>query len=91
MRKAFDFRITPPRTTSEIDLVLSRGRHHYLVEIKSNHRIDWVEVRKMENTASIFPNLKRAFYLSNDPSRQKSSRVECLHWRQFISHFRELT
>ncbi len=88
--KGFRLSYYSTKNNVEIDLILTRGRSHFLVEIKSNLRIDPVEVSAMEATASVFPSLNRAFYLSNDPSHQRIGKIECLHWKDFLTQFQKL-
>lgn len=88
--KGFRFSYYATKNNVEIDLVISRGTSNHLVEIKSKNKIDPTEVSTMGAAASAFPHLKRAFYLSNDSSRQKIGNIECMHWRTFLSIFKKL-
>ncbi len=88
--KGFRFSYYATKNNVEIDLVISRGTSNHLVEIKSKNKIDPTEVSTMGAAASAFPHLKRAFYLSNDSSRQRIGNIECMHWRTFLSIFEKL-
>lgn len=85
-----DFRLSffATKNNVEVDLVLSKGRSHHLIEIKSSERIDDVEVRSLNTLSQSFPGVDRLFYLSNEKSPQKVDKVECLHWAEFLKVFK---
>ena len=85
--RELDYRFSYLQTqhNAEIDLILSRGHENIAIEIKSNQRIDPIEVRKLENLACDLPNQTRVFYLSQDPSRQKIGKVNCLPWTEVFN------
>lgn len=72
------------KNDNEIDLVLSRGRHHIACEIKSADVVDIHEVKKLETLATDIKNCAQIFYLSRDPRRQQIGKVTCLFWRDFL-------
>jgi len=84
LEKYFRFSYYATKNNVEVDLVLSRGRSHCLVEIKSSTRIDPTEVRSLQETLSAFPSGTKAFYVSNDESHQKMGKIECVHWNKFL-------
>lgn len=88
--KGFRLSYFATKNDVEIDLILTKGQSHYLVEIKSGNRIDPVEVNALAKTATAFKNLKGVFYLSSDESHQKVQNVECQHWHKFLTHFKNL-
>jgi len=87
-----DFRLSyfATKNNVEVDLILSKGRFNYLIEIKSKDRIDQTEVNTLKGVAESFPNVKEVFYLSNDPSHQKIHDINCIHWKQFLIDFENL-
>lgn len=87
-----DFRLSyfATKNNVEIDLVLTKGRTNYLIEIKTTSRIDPSEVRTMNQIAADFPGLGRSFYLSNDCSRQKVGKIDCIYWQDFLQIFKKL-
>ena len=89
---AKDFRLSFFRTKggSEVDLVLSKGRQVFLLEIKSAERIEEVEVRKLARLRDDFGAEAKAFYLSRDQQDRKIASVRCQHWQKFLLAFREL-
>lgn len=69
----------------EVDLILSRGKERFFIEIKSTERIDELEARSLENQLkdlTIKPT--RIIYLSRDPRAQRIGQVECRHYREVI-------
>lgn len=84
-----DFRLSylATKNGAEIDLILSKGREVYAVEIKSSSQIDEVEVKKMLRMASEIKNIKTMFYVSNCTSKRKIENVLCLHWKDFLNDF----
>lgn len=83
-RKHFRLSHYQTSTDQEIDLILSKGMKHILVEIKSTSRIDRVEVEKMDRISQGFGAAEK-FFLSQDPTESTIGKVRCLHWRDFIS------
>lgn len=88
--KDFRFSYFATKNNVEIDLVMTKGRSHYLIEIKSGNKIDGVEVATLNSISSDISHVKKVFYLSNDKSHQKIKNVECLHWSQFLASFQDL-
>lgn len=82
-----DYRLSFLRTKNdnEIDLILSRGRHHVACEIKSADRVEEKDVRRVEVLAGDIKNCKSVYYLSRDPRPQKIGDVSCLFWKDFIA------
>lgn len=71
----------------EVDLVLSKGRRHTLIEIKSADRIDVQEVASLARLSTSFPGLRKVYYLSRDPHALRIQNIECLHWQEFLKSF----
>jgi uncharacterized protein len=67
----------------EIDLVLTKGRQTFTIEIKSNARIDEIEVRKMSRIAEALQPTRK-FFVSLDPTPSKIEDVECLPMTHFF-------
>lgn len=88
--KGFRLSYYGTKNNVEIDLILTRGKTHFLIEIKSNEKIDETEVKAMAAATETFPNVKRLFYLSRDESHQKIGKIECMNWKLFLSKFSEL-
>jgi len=80
-----DFNLYQYYTTAggEIDLILSRGREVFAVEIKSTDRIDLSDVSKIKQIASAL-KLKSIYIVSRDPNKQVVDNVICLGWRDFF-------
>lgn len=78
-----DFKLSFFRTKEgrEIDLILSRSRKTYLIEIKSRDRVDFDEVKKFKLLAAEFSGAE-AYYLSRDPTPTLEHGVRCLPWAQ---------
>lgn len=73
---------------AEIDLILSRGKRHVLLEIKSTTRADEIEIRKLARLAEAFKGGDvQAYYLSRDPHEAQVSGVICKHWTRFLEKF----
>ncbi|NUM89758.1 MAG: ATP-binding protein [Bdellovibrionales bacterium] len=87
-----DFRLSyyATRDGTEIDLILSRGQHHYLVEIKAGDRVVAAEAERLRKLSSGFKNVRGVFHLSNDPGELDVGGVRCLHWRTFLERFKDL-
>ncbi len=87
-----DFRLSYFATKNdvEVDLVLTKGTSHYLIEIKSTRKIDETEVKTLGTLMNDFRGIKKAFYVSNDTSREKINKVECLNWKDFLNEFKGL-
>lgn len=69
----------------EIDLILTKGRRHYAIEIKSAQHIDESEVKRTYALAKDIPNLKKIFYISNHKEQRMCHGVECLYWADFLN------
>jgi len=74
----------------EVDLILSKGKGHILIEIKFSEKIDEKEVHTLHRVAESFPRVKGVYYLSRDPGRYKMESVLCVHWREFLRDFKDL-
>lgn len=70
-------------TNQEVDLLLSKGRELFAVEMKSTKRIDSVEVAAFARIAKGL-KAKRLYYVSQDPIASEIDGVRCLHWQDFI-------
>lgn len=81
----YQFSFLQTRNSLEIDLILSRGKEHIAIEIKSASKIDIIEVHKLESLAADLPNSTRIYYISKDPSQQKIGEVICLPWYEIFS------
>jgi predicted AAA+ superfamily ATPase len=84
----YQFSFLQTRNDLEIDLILSRGKQHIAIEIKSALKIDPVEVRKLESLATDLPNSTKIYYLSKDPSRQKIGEVICIPWYEILAEIK---
>ncbi len=86
-----DFRISYLQTKNgtEIDLILSKGRYSYAIEIKSNKQVDNREVAKLKKISGDIKNLKDVFYISTDPTPKLIDGVHCLPWADFFTYFRD--
>ncbi|OQW49382.1 MAG: hypothetical protein A4S09_11885 [Proteobacteria bacterium SG_bin7] len=73
------------KNLAEVDLVLSKGQRHLLIEIKSSARIDESDVHSLERIARDFPGEKKLYYLSNDRHKLKIGKVHCLPWDLFLT------
>lgn len=84
-----DFRLSylTTKSNAEVDLILSRGRNHFAIEIKSSDQIDPIEVRKLKSLAGDIPNIQKMFLISNHPHRRLIDDVLCLHWTEFLDLF----
>ncbi len=86
-QKDFKLSFLKTKNDAEIDLILSKGRHHYAIEIKSSNQIDLGEVKKLKALASDIKNIKTIFYISTCKDRRTIENVQCLHWQDFIKEF----
>ncbi len=85
-----DFRLSYFATKNglEIDLILSKGRKTFLIEIKSSIKIDALEVSKIARASENFGNIAvEPYYLSQDPNSVIIDGVKCMHWSKFIAEF----
>ncbi|MBF0205400.1 MAG: ATP-binding protein [Oligoflexia bacterium] len=82
-----DYRLSfyATKNGAEIDLILSKGRKHILVKIKSSSKIDEGEVNKLARIAAEFPTPNEIFYVSQFPEEIKIDQVICCHWRSFLN------
>ena len=85
--RELDYRVSFLETKhgAEIDLLLSRGREHWAIEIKSSTRVDPIEAAKLEAIAGDIPGKKRLVYLSQDGKNMRIGQVECMNWVDFFS------
>jgi len=89
-QKGFKLSYFATKNNVEIDLVLTKNRTHYLIEIKSSDLVDEREVTSLERIAKDFPNIKKVFYLSNQKQGMKIGLVDCLNWTAFLRDFEKL-
>lgn len=82
--KDFHLSYLATKNGPEIDLILSKGRTHYAVEIKSKSEIDRGEVAKIRKLAADIKNLKQIYYVSNTPKSLEIDGVLCVHWKEFL-------
>jgi uncharacterized protein len=87
-----DFRLSylATKNGAEIDLILSRGREHFAIEIKASSQVDEVTANKLSRLAPEIKNIKGMFLLSNDPVRREIASVNCLPWQDFLREFKSL-
>ncbi len=89
-QKDFILSYLKTKNDAEIDLILSKGRYHFAIEIKSSKYIDTKEVKKLKALAEDIKNIKKVFYISNCKDKRTIDDVQCLHWQDFISDFQKL-
>lgn len=84
-----DFRLSfyATKNNIEIDLILSKGNSHYLIEIKSKNKIDETEVNQFSELAKDFKAVAGIYYLSNCPTKMKIKDVNCMYWKDFLNSF----
>jgi uncharacterized protein len=70
--------------SGEIDLVLTKGRQTFAIEIKSSAHIDEVEVRHMSRISEALQPTRK-FFISLDPTPSKIEDVECLPMSHFFN------
>ena len=89
---AKDFRLSFYRTKagSEVDLILSKGRQIFLIEIKSSERVDEVEARQLARLCKDFGVSAKAYYVSRDTFERRIEGVHCLNWQKFLIEFKKL-
>lgn len=80
-QKDFQLSFFATKNQVEVDLILSKGRNHILLEIKSGEKIDEAEVLKLQRIATNFPRERSVYYISRDPGRYKIQSVLCVHWQ----------
>lgn len=87
-----DFKLSYFATKSgtEVDLVLSKAKKNYLIEIKSTDSVDDREVASLSRLSKDFSNLKTAFYISQDQRPRLQDGVRCLPWQSFLTEFKGL-
>lgn len=76
-----DFKLSHFRTKEgkEIDLILSRARKLFLIEIKSSDKVNPTHVEKFSKWAKEFSGAKM-YFLSQDPRATEIAGVRCLPW-----------
>jgi len=81
-----DFRLSFMQTKNkaEIDLILSRGKSIYAIEIKSDDAIDTQKVRKLRTLAGDIKNITAIYYVSRHSKRRMIEGVVCCHWLDFF-------
>lgn len=77
-----DFRLSffATKEGAEVDLVLSRRKEVYFVEIKSSEHVDLTEVRKLKAIGKAVAS--RCYFLSKCKVPQEIEGVRCLPWQQ---------
>jgi predicted AAA+ superfamily ATPase len=77
-----DFRLSffATKEGAEVDLVLSRGKEVFFIEIKSSEQIDLTEVRKLRAIGRDVAT--QCYYLSKCKVAQEVEGVRCLPWQQ---------
>lgn len=82
-----DFRISHYQTSTgqEIDLILSKGMHDILIEIKSTQHIDRMEVEKFARISKGFKKCQR-YFISQDKIISEIDGVTCMPWQKAIEH-----
>lgn len=82
-----DFRMSYLRTKAgfEIDLILSKGRKNFLVEVKSTTRIDPAEVAQLARNTEDINQISGRYYVSLDQAEVELNGVQCLSWRMFLT------
>jgi len=84
LKKGFKLSFYTTKNGGEVDLILSKGNNHKLIEIKSASSIDESELRKVSEIGSAFPGKVECFYLSQSPVLAKIQGVKCFHWQKGI-------
>jgi predicted AAA+ superfamily ATPase len=81
-----DYRLSHLRTKSgfEIDLVLSKGRDNFLIEVKSTARIDTSEVAQLARNTADFKQITGRYYVSLDQAEVELHGIQCMPWRRFF-------
>ncbi|NMC64187.1 MAG: ATP-binding protein [SAR324 cluster bacterium] len=84
-----DYRLSYFQTPkgAEIDLILTRSKQHYLIEIKSTDAIDEIEVRSLGRFAADFGGSATAVYLSQSSIRVDIEGVQCWNWKDWLRTF----
>lgn len=90
LKKNFKLSYFATKNNVEVDLILTKNRKHHLIEIKSSTSIDENEVQTLNHLADSFPHLQSVFYLSRYPKQLKIGKVVCMHWQNYLIHFRDL-
>ncbi|TVQ80692.1 MAG: ATP-binding protein [Bradymonadales bacterium] len=67
----------------EIDLVLSRGKEVFAVEVKSGDQVDPIEVKKFSRLADVLKP-SRKILVSQDPIASSIEGVDCLSWQRAL-------
>jgi predicted AAA+ superfamily ATPase len=88
--KDFKFSYYATKNNLEIDLILTSGSSHYLLEIKSKEKVAETEVKSLASAGRDFKNVKGIFYISKDESHLEIEGVQCMHWRAFLEKFSRL-
>jgi predicted AAA+ superfamily ATPase len=78
-----NYRVSYLRTKAgfEVDLILSKGREHIFVEVKSATTIDESEVTHLANTSEV----SKIYYVSQDLVEIEISGVRCTNWKKFLA------
>jgi len=88
--KDFKLSFYATKNDVEIDLILSKNKKHYLIEIKSSHQIDRSEVTKFSKATGAFRHVEKCFYLSQDKNECKIENINCIYWKNLLKKFKEL-
>lgn len=68
----------------EIDLILSRGKENYFIEVKSALEIDHAEIERLRRSTADIKEVTATFYVSRDEAEITIEGVQCLHWQKFL-------
>lgn len=85
LRLDFDFSYFETANGAEIDLILSRGKHRFALELKSTTKVDEKEARSLQRIAKDIPGIRGIYYVSRDPRKQRIDDVSCIHWADFVA------
>jgi predicted AAA+ superfamily ATPase len=71
----------------EIDLILSKGKNNFFIEIKSADRIDPDKVNHFKKCVADIKAVTGLYYISRDKSDVTINDVRCMYWRDFLNLF----
>lgn len=88
--KDFKLSFFATKNDVEIDLVLSKNKKHFLIEIKSSNKIDQSEIASFAKSTEAFTKVEKCFYLSQDKNEYKIGNIHCIYWENFLKKFEKL-
>jgi predicted AAA+ superfamily ATPase len=88
--KDYRFSFYRSKHGAEVDLILTKGRNHFFIEIKSTDHVDITEVNELARLTKEFKGNKRIFYVSRDTKSIQSNGVECHHYVKFLKILEEI-